>query len=210
MMIVAGGILVVVSVLGVVLGWGDGGSPTVAAADSPAEETTTTAPPSTTARPSTTSESPTTSTTSTTTSTTSTSTTTSTTSTSTTSTTTTTTTISSEDALAAFIQQFALDIANGDTEALMATLNPAVILGSGEQLCRDFVEREILALGDYQLIGDVNGPSSKSVDTVAGTITVDNIYEAQVSFVFGGQSFDSRADFVRDDDGQISWLATCR
>ncbi len=121
-----------------------------------------------------------------------------------------TTTAEPSAAVGAFIAQFAADIADADTPALMATLNPAVVLGSGEQLCRDFVDREILAISNYQLVGMIDGPVSKSIDTVAGKVTVDGIYVADVSFDFGGQTFPSQADFVVDEDGVVSWLATCR
>ncbi len=216
----AGVLLVVVGVLGMVLGSGSGEDVDIAAGTTTSVITTSTDPPTddtseTPASVPPTTTAATTSTTSTTTSTTSTTTSTTSTTTSTTSTTTSTsvaptTTLSIESAVSAFVQQFSLDIANRDTDALLATLNSAVVLGSGEQLCRDFVEREILALGEYQLVGEITGPVSKVIETVAGTVTIDNIYETGVSFTFSGESFDSRADFVVDSDGRVSWLGVCR
>ncbi len=203
----AGALLAVVGVLGMVLASGDDGDVDIAA-----DTTTSAGVTSTTSTTADTTDAPTSASPTTTPAPTSTAAaTTSTTSTTTTSTTIApTTTLSIESAVSTFVQQFSLDIANGDTAALLATLNPAVVLGSGEQLCRDFVEREILALGEYQLVGEITGPVSKPIETVAGTVTIDNIYETAVSFTFSGASFDSRADFVVDSDGRVSWLAVCR
>lgn len=83
-----------------------------------------------------------------------------------------------------------------------------MILGYGEDLCRTFINNDILALTQYTLIGSVVGPVAKTLNTAVGTVTVEGIYEAETSFVFQGTQFDAQADFVLGD--QITWIATCR
>jgi cell division septation protein DedD len=119
-----------------------------------------------------------------------------------------TTAVAAPALVAAFIERFASAIAAGDVDALVATLHPAVVETYGESVCRSFTEREILALGDYRLVGDVTGPYEKSLDTPQGPLPVAGIYEAAVRFTFQGSDFDVTAEFVVADT--VSWLAVCR
>jgi cytoskeletal protein RodZ len=117
---------------------------------------------------------------------------------------TTTTTVSATDVIAAFVPAFAQAIADGDVDGLMATLHPAVIAAGGEELCRAFVEREILELMDYRLTGEVTGPRSATF----GSASVE-MYEAPIAFTFQGAAFDDTAQFTLVD-GEVRWFATCR
>ncbi|MFQ5553791.1 MAG: hypothetical protein ACE5GC_00300 [Acidimicrobiia bacterium] len=120
----------------------------------------------------------------------------------------TTTTLAPSAQVAVFIESFSAAIAAGDVDALLATLHQAMILGYGEDVCRGFIADEILLLTNYQLTGAVTGPQTKTLETGVGSVTVENIYEAAVSFVFRGEAFDATADFVLGDEPR--WLATCR
>jgi hypothetical protein len=121
--------------------------------------------------------------------------------------TTTTAPAAPSDLVAAFIQVFSAAIADGDIDALLASLHPAVRLNHGDELCRGFIEREILQLVDYELTGGVTGPTSKSLSTGGDPVSVSNIYEAEVRFDFLGQTFDVLSDFAVDDE--VTWLAVC-
>jgi len=83
-----------------------------------------------------------------------------------------------------------------------------MILGYGEDVCRNFINVEILELTQYTLTGSVVGPVSKTLTTGIGDVTVSGIYSAETSFVFQGSQFDAKADFVLGDP--ITWLAICR
>jgi len=121
---------------------------------------------------------------------------------------TTTTTLAPDAAIAAFVGEFAAAIAAEDTDWLLDHLHSAMILGYGEDVCRNFINVEILELTQYTLTGSVVGPVSKTLTTGIGDVTVSGIYSAETSFVFQGSQFDAKADFVLGDP--ITWLAICR
>ena len=108
----------------------------------------------------------------------------------------------------ATIESFLLDhaaaIEASDVDFLMATLHPAVIEVHGAELCRSFVEREILALVDYRITGEVTGPESQTV----ASSTFD-VYSAPVAFTFSGQDFEAFAGFAVEN-GELRWMAECR
>ncbi len=131
-----------------------------------------------------------------------------TTTTTTTTTTMTTTTLPPEGLVAGFILEFGAAINDGDVAWLLERLHPAMILGYGGDVCRGFIQDEILLLRDYSLRGAVTGPVTKTLETGVGSVTVDGIYEAEISFVFQGQTIDAAADFV--PEGETTWLAACR
>ncbi len=120
----------------------------------------------------------------------------------------TTTTLAPDAAITAFIGEFSAAIAAKDTDWLLDHLHPAMILGYGEDVCRNFIVTEILELTQYALTGSVVGPVSKTLATGVGEVTVSGIYTGETSFVFKGSQFDSRADFALGDP--ITWLAICR
>ncbi len=116
----------------------------------------------------------------------------------------TTTTEPAADLIEAFIVEFFQWIAAGDVDTLEARLHPLVMEDQDEDLCRAFLEREILALVDYRLAGDVTGP----VPTTYGSVTV-GLYRAPVAFSFQGEAFTGEATYALVD-GQIRWFTECR
>lgn len=107
-------------------------------------------------------------------------------------------------AIEAFVPEFAGMIAANDVDGLFNSLHPAVLDQQDADLCRTYIEREILALVDYRLTGAVTGPNP----TTFGSTTVD-VYSGPVSFTYQGQSFDSTATFALVD-GNVRWFTTCR
>lgn len=103
-----------------------------------------------------------------------------------------------------FVGQFAAWIEASDTEALVERLHPVVIDEYGQDLCRSFVEREILALEDYRSTGAVTGPDASQF----GSVDID-VYRVPVAFTFQGEEFASEAAFAFAD-GVVHWFATCR
>ena len=83
-------------------------------------------------------------------------------------------------------------------------MDPAVLDLFDADLCRTFIEREILALDNYALTGDVTGPDTQSIGD-----RVFEAYTAPTSFVFQGQSFESPASFAFVDD-EVRWFTNCR
>lgn len=182
---VVGGILTVVGVVGMLTG----GDQTVAAPET-IDATTTTEPPTTS-----TTEPPTTTTVSSTT-------------TGTPSTTepptTSTTTLPDPSEVEVFVDLFVTWIEASETDALVGRLHPVVIDEYGADLCRDFVEREILALENYRVTGSVTGPDASQF----GSVDID-VYRVPVVFTFQGEEFASDAAFAFVD-GAVHWFATCR
>ena len=108
-----------------------------------------------------------------------------------------------------FVDSYAAAIAAGDVGFLFDRLHPAAVGGFGADLCRAWIDGEILALGDYRLTGAVEGPLEQSFTTPAGTGLIENAFRAPVSFVFQGQEFDAFAGFALVD-GEMRWLGQCR
>jgi hypothetical protein len=203
-----GGVLVLAGVVGLVTAGGDG----VAAADAMSTTSATPATTSTTVPPTTTSPSETSSpasvtTTSTSTTTTTTSTTTSSTTTTTTSTTTTTVVVS--ETVDEFVVLFAEAIAASDVDFLFDRLHPAVVGGFGPDLCRNWVEDEILQFSNYELAGPAEGPRDQPFTTPAGTGVIENSFSAPIKFTFQGQDFDAEAGFALVGT-DMHWLGQCR
>lgn len=117
---------------------------------------------------------------------------------------TTTTTVPNPDEVASFVDQFTAWIGASDADSLTERLHPAVIDTYGEDLCRSFVEREILALEDYRATGSVVGPDPSQF----GSVAID-VYRVAVAFTFQGEDFTSDAAFAFHD-GVVHWFATCR
>lgn len=136
-------------------------------------------------------------------------TTTATTTTSTTTTSTTTTTAAPAPSIEEFIVAYAAATASGDAAFLYDSLMPGLRDVFGEELCRGWVDREIVIISDYQLTGEVTGPIARTLNVGETTLNVDQYYEAPVKFTFQGESFDTVATFVVED-GQVYWIGACR
>lgn len=118
--------------------------------------------------------------------------------------TTSTTTLPDPADVEVFVNQFVAWIEEADTAALVGRLHPVVVDEYGADLCRDFVEREILALENYRVTGSVTGPDASQF----GSVDID-VYRVPVVFTFQGEEFASDAAFAFVD-GAVHWFATCR
>lgn len=59
------------------------------------------------------------------------------------------------------------------------------------------------------MVGEPTGPQDREFSIAGSPVRIDNAYRAPVRFTFGGQSFDSTADFALLN-GLIYWLGTCQ
>lgn len=116
---------------------------------------------------------------------------------------TTTTTLDADAAIASFVPVFADAIDRQDGDFLFDTLHPAVLALFDEATCRAFIADEILQLGQYRLIGEVDGPTTQLV----ADMEVE-MYQAPVAFVFQGQEFTSEAAFALVEDS-VRWFTQC-
>lgn len=180
-LLVVGLALVAAGVWGLTISGGDAGDEVAAAGTT----TTTVVPPSTTATTTSTTTSGSTSTTRP--------------PTTTTAPATTTTTIDPATRVEAFVVEFASAIEAGDVDFLYDTLSPDVVELFGSDLCRGFIEDEILLLEDYRVSGEVT--------PITDTGPVDQ-FEVPVTFTFRGSEFESNAMFAIDDG--VRWFGECR
>ena len=108
-----------------------------------------------------------------------------------------------------FVDRFAAAIAASDVEFLFDRLHPAVIGGFGPDVCRNWVEAEILQFSDYELTGLAEGPGDQSFSTPAGSGVIENAFSAPIHFTFQGQGFDAEGGFALIDT-EMYWLGQCR
>jgi hypothetical protein len=113
------------------------------------------------------------------------------------------TTMAMQETLEQFVAAFGTATEADDFDFLWSRIHPAVIerAEGDEELCRAWVEREILALGDYQLLEVVDGPAPFG--------DLENVYTVAISFTFEGESFDGIGQYVAVD-GRFLWLGQCR
>jgi hypothetical protein len=113
------------------------------------------------------------------------------------------TTMVMQETLEEFVAAFGGATDADDFDFLWSRIHPAVIerAGGDEELCRAWVEREILALGDYRLLEVVDGPVPFG--------ELENVYTVAISFTFEGESFDGIGQYVAVD-GRFLWLGQCR
>jgi len=108
-------------------------------------------------------------------------------------------------AVTGFFDAYVAAIDAGEVDFLFDTLHPLVLDQPTADLCRAFIEREILALENYRTNGDIGEPVSQDV---AGTI-VPQLYSIPVAFEFQGQTFEGTATFA-PVEGEMRWFTTCR
>ena len=128
--------------------------------------------------------------------------------TSTTTSSTTTTTVAPES-VESFVAAYGAALESGDRDFIRRTLHPVVIEGWGEELCESWIDREIMTLSDYTLVSVDSGPQTRTVTTPAGSLSVENFFDASVSFTFEGQQFESGGSFARIGP-DMYWLGQCR
>ena len=119
-----------------------------------------------------------------------------------------TTTTQPAETVEEFVSAFAAALVNGDAGFVMSRLHPDVVGAYPEGTCRAWVDEQIMALSDYRLTGEVSGPTDKTVAIAGAQVTFEAVYSAPVSFTFGGQDFESSADFILVD-GLVYWLGVC-
>ncbi len=195
-MIGAGAALVVAGIIGTVASDGEDGqaAPPETTTAPAATTAATTAPPATTNTPATTTAATTTTTTATTT---------------TSAPTTTAAPPPPAETIDAFVDRFAAAIGDADTAFLFERLHPVVFERHDPELCRTFIQREILTLVDYRLNGDLPEPTPRTYATPAGTTRIESHYEVPVAFGFGGDTFEVTASFAVED-GMVLWFTECR
>lgn len=104
---------------------------------------------------------------------------------------------------------FATAITERDADFLFDRLHPAVVGGFGANLCRTWIEQEILLLENYRLTGPVAGPVERPFTTPVGSGIIKNSFSAPVTFSFSGQEFESDGGFALVDS-EMRWLGQCR
>ena len=121
---------------------------------------------------------------------------------------TTTTTIAPET-VEDFVTAFSAALDSGDRQFVGERLHPIVYDGWGEDLCAAWIDGEIMSLSDYTLVQVNSGPLDATVSTPNGSVPVADVFAANVTFNFQGQSFDSTGSFALID-GVMYWLGQCR
>lgn len=121
---------------------------------------------------------------------------------------TTTTTIDTASLIEAFIGDLGEAITNGDSAFVFSRLHPEIVDGFGQDVCRSWVETQIMALVDYRMAGEVSGPTTGALDTPGGRIVIDERYSVPIAFRFGGQDQQTTADYVIID-GTVYFTGTC-
>ena len=104
---------------------------------------------------------------------------------------------------------FATAIMEGDADFLFDRLHPAVVGGFGADLCRTWIEEEILVLENYRVTGPVTGPQDQSFTSPVGEGIIESAFSAPVTFTFSGQEFESDGGFALVED-EMRWLGQCR
>jgi len=134
---------------------------------------------------------------------------TSTTSTTTTSTSTTTSSTIPPETVAEFVDLYVAALESDDAEFLLERLHPVVVNAYGRDLCRSWIEREVLGLSDYRINGDITGPSTQTIELPTGAVELSFAYRAPVEFVFAGETVAAEAGFARVGR-EVRWLGVCR
>lgn len=119
-----------------------------------------------------------------------------------------TTTTLQPETVEEFVAAFAAALVNGDGGFVMSRLHPDVVGAYPEGTCQAWVDDQIMALSDYRMTGEVSGPTAKTVAIADRQVTFEDVYSAPVGFTFGGQDFQSSADFTLVD-GLVYWLGVC-
>lgn len=119
-----------------------------------------------------------------------------------------TTTTLQPETVAEFVDAFAAALVNRDANFVMSRLHPDVVEAYPEGTCQAWVADQIMGLSDYRMTGGVSGPTDKTVTIAGRQVTFTDVYSAPVSFTFGGQDFQSSADFILLE-GLVYWLGVC-
>lgn len=112
-------------------------------------------------------------------------------------------TIVLEETIEEFVAAFGAATEAGDFDFVWSRMHPAVIdrADGDEELCRAWVEREILALSDYELGEVIEGPVAFG--------ELEDVFTVAITFTFEGEPFDGIGQYAVVD-GRFLWLGQCR
>ena len=122
---------------------------------------------------------------------------------------TTTTTTRPPESIDDFVLAFREALDANDLDFVFSQLHPAVIEDYGEDLCRTWTEREILALEEYRITAPYSELGETTMNLPGGAVLVDELFEVPISFVFQDQFFEDNASYAREA-GVVYWLGNCR
>jgi hypothetical protein len=122
---------------------------------------------------------------------------------------TTTTTTLPPESIDDFVVAFREALDADDLDFVFSRLHPAVIEDYGQDLCRTWTEREILALEEYQITAPYSELGETTMNLPGGAVPVDELFRVPISFVFQGQFFEDNASYAREA-GVVYWLGNCR
>jgi hypothetical protein len=121
----------------------------------------------------------------------------------------TTTTTTPPETLEEFVAAYRAALDGDDVAFLFGRLHPKVIETQGEEFCRAWIEREVVALDNYQVIGEVTGPADEMFTAADGSqFAIADTFSTTVSFTIQGESFESEAGFALIES-VMYWLGTC-
>ena len=122
---------------------------------------------------------------------------------------TTTTTTLPPETLEEFIPVYRAALDNDDVEFLFARLHPKVVETQGAELCRGWVQREVIVLDDYEIAGEITGPADQMYTAPDGSqFAIADTFSTTVTFTIEGANFESEAGFALVE-GVMHWLGTC-
>jgi hypothetical protein len=114
----------------------------------------------------------------------------------------------SPEAVPVFVAEFSERVDDEDVTWLVDRLHPVVIAQHGTDLCRSFIQNEILLLENYRVTGSVT-TGVEVFDGDGVQVTVDPYYTAPVAFDFQGTSYDGSGAFA-PVDSVMHWFTECR
>ena len=121
----------------------------------------------------------------------------------------TTTATTPPETLEEFVVAYRAALDNDDVAFLVSRLHPRLIEIQGEEFCRAWVEREIIALDNYQIIGEISGPADQMFPAPDGSqFAIADTFSTTVTFTIQDQNFESEAGFALVEN-VMYWLGTC-
>ena len=122
---------------------------------------------------------------------------------------TTTTTTTPPETLEEFVVAYRAALDDDDVAFLVSRLHPRIIEIQGEELCRAWVEREVVNLNDYQIVGEISGPADEMFTAPDGSqFAIADTFSTTVTFTIQGENFESEAGFALVES-VMHWLGTC-
>jgi hypothetical protein len=122
---------------------------------------------------------------------------------------TTTTTTTPPETLEEFVAAYRLALDSDDVTFLFSRLHPKVIETQGAEFCRAWIEREVIALDNYQIAGEISGPADQMFPAPDGSqFAIADTFSTTVAFTIQGESFQREAGFALVDN-VMYWLGTC-